>query len=308
MKIDQTKVKFFLNELKKRGKQISGGIGRPSYELRDPEFYWNFGTFLVEQAHQIDKDERHRWILRQTKKIEEDILGPVANDDWLIPRIYSWVDELQDKEHFMYVADLAGHKVGTFRIKVMEYICEIYSKKNLSQYSEAKKNKLAEKLQKKLTHSEINAILKEFRGTTSLGYGIQKQFDILTSKVEDVVNHGSPADRELLKNEIGIKMIDKLRTYLQILHLGDSSLFEEMISEYKTLLNRKISTKYEPAEKLAEAFGKCIKDKEMRKRIMTKINAYDMGETNTFLNAIESVSEYDDWKRTKENFEQISAD
>jgi len=190
----------------------------------------------------------------------------------------------------------------------MEYIWEIYSKKNPSPHSEAKKNKLAEKLRKKLTHSEINAILKEFRGITTLGYGIQKQFDILSSRVEDVVKNGSPADRELLKNEIGKNMIDKLRTYLQILSLGDSTLFEEVYSENKALLNRKISTKYEAAEKLSEAFGKCIKDKDIRKRILKMINSYEMGETNTFLNAIESEQNYNEWKRTIENFAMMASE
>jgi len=121
MKIDKSKVEFFLNELKSRGKKISGGIGRQSYELRDPEFYWEFGEFLVNQAQKVDGKERYTWIVRQTKNIEKEILGPVANEDWLVPKIYVYVDALKDKKHFMYVADIAGHKVGTFRIKVMQY-------------------------------------------------------------------------------------------------------------------------------------------------------------------------------------------
>ena len=125
-------------------------------------------------------------------------------------------------------------------------------------------------------------------------------------QVEDAVNTGSPNDRIKLKNEIGKNMIDKLRTYLQILPLNDSSLFEEMVSEYKIQLNRKISTKNEDAKKLDEAFGKCIKDKDLKKKILILINTYDMGQTNTFLNAIESESDFDEWKRTKENFENMS--
>lgn len=315
MKIDQKKTEYFLNELKRRGKVISGGNknkGRPSYVLRDPEFYWDFGAFLVEQAKPIDEDKRYKWIERQTKNIEKDILGP-TKDDWLIPRIYTWVDELQDKEHFMYVANLAGHKVGSFRIKVLEYIYDIYSKKNPSTFSEAKKNKLAEHLlEKKLTHlgeGGIDDTLKKFRGEskTSLGYGIRNSFNKLSSQVEDAVN-GNPNDRESLKNEIGKNMIDKLRTYLQILPLSDTSLFEDMVTQYKSLLNRKISTKNEYAEKLDEAFGKCIKDKDLKQKIMKQINSYEMGETNTFLNAIESDRDYKEWKRTKENFEQMAAD
>lgn len=318
MNIDQTKVEYFLNELKKRGKEISGGTKnklRPSYVLRDPAFYWDFGAFLVEQAQQIDKDKRDRWICRQTKNIEKDILGPVSNNDWLIPKIYTWVDELQDKEHFMYVADLAGHKFGSFRIKVVEYIYEIYSKKNPHpDWTEIKKKKLAEKLlEKKLKHlgeGGVNDVIKQFREKSkmSLGYGIKNAFTMLSNQVEEVVNSGSSVDRESLKNEIGKNMIDKLRTFLQILPLTDSSLFEDMVSEYKTQLNRKISTKNENADKLDEAFGKCIKNKDLKKRILVQINAYDMGQTNTFLNAIESVYDYNEWKRTKENFEQMAVD
>jgi len=308
MKIDKAKVEYFLNELKKRGKPMSGGVGRPSYELRDPKYYWDFGKFLVEQAQQVDEDERDRWIIRQTKNIEKEILGPVSNDDWLTHKIYCYVNELEDEEHFMYIANLAGHKFKKFRLKVVGYIFEIFSKKN-TEYSEVKKNKLSEKLlEKLLTHDEINKALKEFRGKgkNTLGYGIKNSFDILSSKVEDAVNTGSSNDRVKLKNEIGKNMIDKLRTYLQILPLNDSSLFEEMVSEYKKQLNRNISTNNNDAKKLDEAFGKCIKDKDLKKKIMTLINAYDMGQTNTFLNAIESESDYDEWKRTKENFAQMS--
>ncbi len=316
MSIDKNKVEFFLKELKKRGKEISGGSKnklRPSYVLRDPEFYWNFGEFLVEQAKPIEEDKRYRWIIQQTKNIEKEILGP-TKDDWLVPKIYTWADELQDKEHFMYVADLAGHKVGTFRIKVLEYIYDIFSKKNPSSYSDSKKKKLAEQLlEKKLTHlgeGGINDIIKKFRGMskTSLGYGIRNSFNMLTNKVETAVEDGSPTDRESLKNEIGKNMIDKLRTFLQILPLNDASLFQDMVSEYKTQFNRKISTKNEDAKKLDEAFGKCIKDKDVKKKIMKQINAFEMGHTNTILNAIESEHDYKEWKRTKENFEQMAAD
>lgn len=315
MKIDQKKIEYFLNELKRRGKVISGGNknkGRPSYVLRDPEFYWDFGSFLVEQAKPVEENKRYKWIERQTKNFEKDILGP-TKDDWLIPRIYTWVDELQDKEHFMYVADLAGHKVGTFRIKVLEYIYDIYSKKNPSTYSEAKKNNLAEQLlEKKLTHlgeGGINDIIKNFRGEskTSLGYGIRTSFTNLSSQVEDAVN-GNSNDRESLKNEIGKNMIDKLRTYLQILPLSDSSLFDDMVIQYKSFLNRKISTKNKNAQKLDEAFKKCIKDKDLKQKILKQINSYEMGETNTFLSAIEGKRDYEEWKRTKENFEQMAAD
>ena len=55
----------YLNELKKRGEEITGGTPgkkRPSYILRDPEFYWDFGSFLVDatqlvstQGHADDK-------------------------------------------------------------------------------------------------------------------------------------------------------------------------------------------------------------------------------------------------------------
>ena len=316
MKIDQEKLNYFLNELKKLGKEMSGGNKdklRPSYVLRDPDFYWNFGKFLVEQAQQIDEEQRYRWICRQTKNLEKEILGP-TKDDWLVPKIYTWVDELQDKDHFMYVANLAGHKFGSFRIKVLEYIYDIYSKKNPSQYSESKKNKLAEQLlEKKLGHrgeGGVNDILREFRGKTetAIGYGVKNSFNTLSSKVEDAVENGTPEDRESLKNEIGKNMIDKLRTYLQILPLGESSLFEEMVSEYKTQLGRKISTKNDDAKKLDEVFGRCIKDKDAKMRLMKLINSYEMGETNTFLNAIESEPNYQEWKRTKENFEQMMVD
>jgi len=305
MSIDKKKVEFFLKELKKRGKEMSGGIGRSSYELRDPDFYWEFGEFLVKESQKIDEEERYRWVVRQTKGIEKEILGAVANEDWLVPRIYRWADELQDKKHFMYVADIAGHKVGTFRIKVMEYIYDIYSKKDPSTYSESQKKKLADKLQKKLTHTEINGILKDFRGKTTLGYGIRNQFDILTNQVEEIIENGDQDARESFKNEIGVKMIDKLRTFLQILPLDDQSLFEEMCSEYKSQFNKKLSTKYEPAEKLSDAFGKCIKDKDLKKKITKMINSYEMGSTNTFLGALESQKDYEYWKRTKENFEQM---
>lgn len=103
-------------------------------------------------------------------------------------------------------------------------------------------------------------------------------------------------------------MIDKLRTYLQILPLSDTVLFKEMVFQYKTSLNRRIPTKNEDAKKLDEAFGKCIKDQDLKREIMTKINAYEMGQTNNFLNAIESENEYEEWKRTKENFEQMTDD
>ena len=59
MTIDRTKVEYYLNELKKRGKEITGGVGRPSFELRDPEYYWDFGSFLVEQAQQVDEDKQY---------------------------------------------------------------------------------------------------------------------------------------------------------------------------------------------------------------------------------------------------------
>ena len=77
MTIDKAKVEFFLKELRKRGKEITGGTPgkkRPSYELRDPEYYWDFGSFLVEQAQQVDEDQRHTWIRRQTINIEKDNL------------------------------------------------------------------------------------------------------------------------------------------------------------------------------------------------------------------------------------------
>ena len=305
MTIDRTKVEYYLNELQKRGKPISGGVGRQSFELRDPEYYWNFGSFLVEQAQQVDEDKQYDWIYKQTKKIEKEILGPVANDDWLVPKIFEFVNELQDKDHFMYVADIAGHKVGTFRIKVMDYIYEIYSKKNPSKYSESQKNKLAEKLQKKLTHDEINGVLREFRGKTSLGYGIEKEFRLLSHKVEDAVDSENFTDMESLKNEIGPKMIDKLRTYLQILSLSEQSLFDEVYDENKKALVRKTSTQNESAGKLSETFGKCVKDKDLRKKIIKKINSYEMGQFNNYLNAIESKDNFEDWKRTKENFEQM---
>lgn len=309
--IDQKKVEDFINELKNSGKEISGGNKdklRPSYILRDPEFYWNFGIFLVQQAQKIDKDKRLRWIIRETTDIEKSILGP-TKDDWLIPKIYTWVDELQDKEHFMYVANLAGHKFGSFRIKVLEYIYDIFSKKHPSEYSDSKKKKLADiLLGKKLQHlgpGGINDVLKKFRGKSPSSYRIKNEFNNLNIKVEDAVNSDNKTERELLKNEIGKNMIDKLRTYLQILPLKDSSLFEEMVSEYKNELSRKISTKNDDAKKLDEVFGKCIKDKELRNKTCESINAYDMGQTNTFLNAIESDHDYEEWKRTKENFAQM---
>ena len=89
MTIDKAKVEFFLSELRKRGKEITGGTPgkkRPSFELRDPEYYWGFGSFLVKQAQQVDEDQRHTWIRRQTQNIEKEILGPVTNDDgwWLL--------------------------------------------------------------------------------------------------------------------------------------------------------------------------------------------------------------------------------
>jgi len=167
---------------------------------------------------------------------------------------------------------------------------------------------LAEQLQKKLTHDEINAILKNFRGKTTLGYGIQNQFHILSGTVYEIVENGNQEGRELLKNKIGTKMIDKLRTFMQLLPLDDQSLFEDMCSQYKSQLNRKTSTKYEPAEKLAETFGRCIKDKDLKIKINKMINSYEMGQTNTFLGAIESQEDYEDWKRTKENFEQMGLD
>ena len=61
-------------------------------------------------------------------------------------------------------------------------------------------------------------------------------------KVEETVESGDLEKRESLKNEIGIKMIDKLRTFLQILPLDDQSLFEDMCAEYKNLFRKKIST------------------------------------------------------------------
>ena len=317
MTIDKAKVEFFLSELRKRGKEITGGTPgkkRPSYELRDPEYYWDFGSFLVEQAQQVDEDQRHTWIRRQTIDIEKEIIGSVTDDDnWLIPKIYTIVDELQDKEHFMYVADIAGHKVGSFRFKVLGYIDEIYSKKNPSDFTESKKNKLAEKLQNKLTHEQVNAILREFRGKT-LGYGIRTQFDALSSRVEDAVNTENHDEMELLRNEIGLKMINKLRTFLQILSIStDASLFDELCTEHKTTLNSKISTNNDSAKKLVETFKDCIKNvdkkgidrnKEFRKKILKKISSYDMGQANTFLNAIKSKADYVEWKRTKEGFEQ----
>ena len=217
MKIDKAKVEYFLNELKNRGKIISGGTKdklRPSYTLRDPEYYWNFGSFLVEQAQKIDENKRYTWIVKQTISIEKDILGPIQNDDWLTPKIYTWVNELEDKEHFMYVSDLAGHKHDSFRIKVMEYIHDIFSKKNPSSHSEIKKEKLAKKLlEKKLNHlgeGGINSVLKEFRGKTSLGYGIRNSYTALSSKIGNVIENGTDEERKILRNEIGKNMIDKL--------------------------------------------------------------------------------------------------
>ena len=312
MAIDKKKVEYFLNELKKRGTEISGGNPdklRASYILRDPEFYWDFGSFLVEEAKKIDEDKRYRWISRQTIGIEKDILGSISNDDWLTPKIYTWADELQEKEHFMFVADLAGHKFDSFRIKVMEYIYDIFSKKTLSSFSEAKKEKLAKKLlEKKWKHlgeGGINGILKEFRGKTSSSYGVRKPFDELSNRVDNAVHNGNADERKLLRNEIGKNMIDKLRTYLQILPLDDQSLYEEMVNQYKKELSRKTLTKNDSAKKLDETFDKCIKDKDVKKRILKSINAYEMGETNTELNAIESEDDYEEWKRNKENFEQM---
>ena len=133
MNIDKAEVERYLNELKKRGKEITGGTPgkkRPSYILRDPEFYWEFGSFLVQQAQKVPKEERTTWIRRKTKKFEIEILGNVSNtNDYLVPKIWAYADQLQDKEHFMYVANIAGHKFKKFRIKVLDYIYEIYSKK-----------------------------------------------------------------------------------------------------------------------------------------------------------------------------------
>lgn len=312
MKIDEEKVESFLNLLKERAKIISGGSKnklRPSYILRDPDYYWDFGSFLVEQAQKIDEEKRRRWITKQTMTIEKNILGPIRNDEWLTPKIYTWVNELEDKEHFMYVADLAGHKNGSFRFKVMEYILEIFSKKHPSSYSEVKKEKLAKKLlEKKLQHlgeEGINSILKEFRGKTSLGYGIRNSYDSLSNGIGNVIEKDTPNERKTLRNEIGKNMIDKLRTYLQILSLTDYSFYQEMVSDYKSELNRKILTKNQDAKKLDQVFGKCIKDKNLKQRIMTLINAYEMGELNTELNALESEENYDEWKRTKDNFAQM---
>lgn len=180
--------------------------------LRDPEFYWNFGAFLVEQARSIDEDKRYTWIEKQTKNIEKAILGP-TKDDWLIPKIYSWVDELQDKEHFMYVADLAGHKVGSFRIKVLEYIYEYFSKKNPPSFSKDKKKKLDELVEqllgKKLTHlgeGGINDVIKKFNeeSKTSLGYGLRSSFSDYTIKSwkqlkMEVILIGSHCETRLVK-------------------------------------------------------------------------------------------------------------
>jgi len=138
-----------------------------------------------------------------------------------------------------------------------------------------------------------------------LGYGIEKVFRLLSHKVEDAVDSENFAGMESLKNEIGPKMIDKLRTYLQILPLSEQSLFDEVYDENKTALVRKTSTKNESAGKLSETFGKCVKDKDLRKKIIKKINSYEMGQFNNYLNAIESKDNFEDWKRTKENFEQM---
>lgn len=304
---DKEEITRILQKIKTKGIPISGGIGRQSFVLRDPDVYWELGTALCKAAERakINNLQRREWVRKHAGIIEKEILGEAKEENRITVNCFEYVDNLQDKEHFMWVVDLAGHKFGKFRLKVLDYIYDIYSKKNPSGYSESKKNQLAEKLlQREYTHKEINKILSDFKGRKKFSPELGKSYLQLKEDVDHAIS-GNEGDRRKLREEIGLKMIDILRTLFQLLQIQNDSIYIQTYNEVKNEIQSRISTKYNPAKIILEVLKKCANDEDARKKIHNKINSFEMGELQTQLRALEKEDYHKEFIETRDSFDTM---
>jgi hypothetical protein len=307
---DQVEIKNILLEIFSNQIPISGGgkNKKPSFYLRKPELYWNLGVSLKKAAENsnVPEEQRRDWILKSTRKLEDEILGGKKDENQRTCVLaYNYVYELEDKDHFMFVADMAGHKFKQFRRKWLDYIYRIFSKKNPT-LPDAKRKQLSKKLlEKKYTHEQYNQILKEFRGKSKVSWSeLEDAFLQLNTEVEESLE-SDEEKRRLFRESMTPQLIEQLRYLLQLLKIEDENTYNKIYNDNKSKFSKKIKTDLPSANTLVENLKNCIKDPELRKKLLRVMNPYEMGQLQTKLRSLESQENYQQYIETKDTFRNI---
>lgn len=307
---NEAEIRKILQEIEaSKGSKSGGSGGENSFIMRKPELYWDLGTAIQKALmdSKISEDKKRYWIRTKTKKLQEEIFGGTPSDENKLTCLlaYNFVDELQDQKHFMFVADLAGHKFELFNRKFLEYIYRIFSKK-APQYTKSKLDNLAKKLlERRYTHDEYNKILKEFRGKTKISwYEVESSHNMLLDMLDRVIEKNEE-DRKLLRDKINSKLIEQLRLLLQLLQINDNLLFQQIIDKNKAMISKVIKSNIEEANKFYKILKHCIKNESTRKKLMDVINPYEIGQLQTKLWAIQNEENYKEYMETKDMFQNI---
>ena len=168
-----------------------------------------------------------------------------------------------------------------------------------------KKKKLAETLLKQpYTHDEINKILSEFRGKKKISSEFGEAVSIIRDDIDKSIN-GNKDDRKKLREKIGLKMIDNLRSLLQLLQMKNPQIYNSTYDAIKKEISTTTKTKYDSAKILFEDLRRGARDEDIRKKIEKNFNTYQMGKLQNELRAVETEVNFDEYKDTQNKLESM---
>jgi len=301
-----SKIEEILKQIKQEQEPISGGSGKVErYSMRKPELYWELGLAVKEEAEKtnIPKEQRREWARRKFEKLDKKFFGKVREKPICFIS-YEFYNEFQNKEHFLKVANAAGHKFGKLRRKRIEDLQSVLSLREPT-ISKKKQQQLIEKLcERDYTRAEFLDIKSKIQGKESIPWSnFREAYYNLTQDVEMAIT-GDEKVRKELRTLIGMNSIDQIRYLTQLVKMTNVSHLEEAIKKVKSTLSKK-GTDKPPAGVLLTVLKKCYKEKKLREKLLRQINPYELSELQTKLRAIQNEDSFDEYQERQESINKM---
>lgn len=300
---DSIQIESILLEIKKNSHVTAKSGAVASYSMRKPELYWELGITLNKIAEQrgVPPEERREWASIKYAPLEKKIWGEEKREP-ISAQAVSFVYEFQDKDYYMFVAGLAGHKWKKFVKKKLTYLRYLLSKTKPSLSSELQEKLIAKLSEKNYTLPEFTDILKEYSRKSEMTE-ILESFYELRDMVEEAMNDGAN-ERQELRESIGSTVIEQIRYALQLLKMNEQS-FERAYKIAKSTLTAKAETKIVAASVLSHYLKKIITSAQQREKFLKHIHQSDIGALNMMLHVLKSEENYKDYEKKQQALREI---
>ena len=301
-------VEKILQKIKESSDSISGGSSeKGSFVMREPNLYWDLGLAVQRFCNEknIPVNERKGWVVEFFRDKDEAIWP----GHQLSQYGYKYVYEFVDKENYLLIADLAGHKFGNFRKKRVDYLLTSFSKRK-PQLTPEKQKLLIKRLgERDYSHDEFLKVIQEVRGKTKIPIEkICDRFEEFRNEVQQLMNC-SVQERMEFRSTIGLKLLDQIRFTLQLLRMRDPLKFKRAFTPgIKAELIKKQNSKSGIAKGLFSLLKDCLGNEEKTNLLFDVIDPSEMSQLNTILSALKSEESYKEYIAKRQALKEIFND